>query len=146
MKKNILFLAVITVIIVVIFLLKQFLTTFSGDFSKAAREGKGTESIQIQNVIPNQKITSPLLIKGVARGSWFFEAVFPIRLVAEDGTLLTSGIAKADSDWKTNAFVPFHAQLIFTSLGHTSGVVEFQKDNPSGLTQTNDEFTIPVTF
>lgn len=129
-----------------VFLMKQFLPTLSNDFSQATKEGKGTESIQIQNIIPQQKIASPVLIKGVARGSWFFEAVFPVRLVAEDGTLLASGIAKADDNWQVDSFVPFHAQLIFTSIGHTSGVIEFHKNNLSNSLQKDDEFTIPVTF
>ncbi|HXK32321.1 MAG TPA: hypothetical protein VJ378_02535, partial [Candidatus Paceibacterota bacterium] len=36
--------------------------------------------IKIENVRPNQIISSPLSIKGEARGNWFFEASFPIRL------------------------------------------------------------------
>ena len=147
MKKNILFLLGVIFIALIIFLGRHFLSSsFSGDFFSGANEWKGNDLIQIQNISPNQKITSPLLINGVARGSWFFEAVFPVKIVAEDGTLIASGIAKADADWKTDVFVPFHVQLIFTSIGHTSGNIVFQKDNPSGISQNDREFTISVNF
>ncbi len=143
MKKRIIFFIIIFAVLIV-FLAKQF-GNFSSDFSKGIKEGKGTESIRIQNLSPHNTIASPLIIKGVARGSWFFEATFPVKLVAEDGTLLASGIAKADGDWKTDAFIPFHSQLIFTSIGHTGGIITFERGNNFG-NEKNRGFNIPVSF
>ena len=42
---------------------------------------------------PNQTIQSPLIVKGEARGFWFFEASFPIKLLDDNGEFIAQGIA-----------------------------------------------------
>ncbi|HAH04101.1 TPA: hypothetical protein DCL28_00895, partial [Candidatus Komeilibacteria bacterium] len=44
---------------------------------------------------PNQKISSPLTISGRARGSWFFEASFPVKLTDASGQIISQGLAVA---------------------------------------------------
>lgn len=89
-------------------------------------------------------VESPLLIKGRARGTWFFEASFPIKLVDGNGNLLGSTIATAETDWMTTEFVPFTANLTFTLPSTTTGMLIFEKDNPSGLPEHAAEFRMPV--
>ncbi len=89
-------------------------------------------------------VESPLLIKGRARGTWFFEASFPIKLVDGNGNLLGSTIATAETDWMTTEFVPFTANLTFTLPSTTTGVLIFEKDNPSGLPEYAAEFRMPI--
>lgn len=96
---------------------------------------------------PNQVVTSPLIITGEARGSWFFEASFPIVLNNWDGLMIAQGIAQAKSDWMTTEFVPFEATLTFTvdnNASSNSGTLILRKDNPSGLPQNDDALTVPV--
>ncbi len=102
--------------------------------------------IQIANLQSNQAIESPLMIEGQARGYWFFEASFPIKLFDENNNLLGSTVAQAQSDWMTENFVPFRATLEFSPSTTEKGQLILEKDNPSGLPENNDELKIPVTF
>lgn|SRR3989338_3611648 len=47
---------------------------------------------------PNEKIFSPLTVSGRAKGTWFFEASFPVKLVDEFGNLISQGLAWAKND------------------------------------------------
>lgn len=51
--------------------------------------------ITISSPRPNQTISSPLNISGKARGTWFFEASFPIKLVGENGKTIAQTAAQA---------------------------------------------------
>ena len=102
--------------------------------------------ISVENPRPNQIIISPLFIKGEARGSWFFEASFPIRLYDESGEEIALTVTQAKSDWMTEDFVPFEAVLEFTTPDTKSGILIFEKDNPSGLLELGDELRIPIKF
>jgi len=105
--------------------------------------------IQLSNPRPNQVIKSPLVVTGVARGSWFFEASFPVFLVNWDGLIIAQGIAQAKSDWMTTGFVPFEAILTFVvdkDVYSTRGALILKKDNPSGLPEHDDALEIPIVF
>lgn len=90
------------------------------------------------------EVTSPLLIKGSARGTWYFEASFPIKLYDEHGTLIAQHYATAQSDWMTTEFVPFESTLEFSISSSQQGTLVLEKDNPSGLPEHADEIRIPV--
>ncbi len=96
---------------------------------------------------PNQIIDSPLVITGEARGSWYFEASFPIVLTNWDGLIIAEGVAMAKGDWMTNEFVPFEATLTFTmdnnAYSNKASLI-LQKDNPSGLPENDDALEIPI--
>ncbi|MFH1457323.1 MAG: Gmad2 immunoglobulin-like domain-containing protein [Patescibacteria group bacterium] len=97
----------------------------------------------------NEIITSPLLITGKARGNWFFEASFPIVLVDWDGRIIATAIAEAQSDWMTEDFVEFKAELNFNNPDisvSNRGALILKKDNPSGLPENDDALEIPIKF
>lgn len=102
--------------------------------------------IRVVSPQPNEVVTSPLVVEGEARGTWFFEGNFPVRLVNGSGDELALGIAIAQGEWMTEAFVPFSVELQFRSPGRKSGTLILQKDNPSGLPEYEDELRIPVRF
>lgn len=113
--------------------------------------------IRLEFPRPNQIISSPLSIKGEARGNWFFEASFPVVLVNWDGLIIAQGIATAKSDpdandgagWMTTNFVPFEATLKFTADKNAysnRGSLILRKDNPSGLPEHDDVLEIPVVI
>lgn len=110
------------------------------------RENSKDDLIKVFLPAINQVIKNPLLIEGEARGIWYFEASFPIRLVDANGNVLGFAIAQAQSDWMTENFVPFKAQLAFATSSTENGVLILEKDNPSGLSQNNDKLQIPVRF
>ncbi|HUT96219.1 MAG TPA: Gmad2 immunoglobulin-like domain-containing protein [Candidatus Paceibacterota bacterium] len=112
------------------------------DFALCPKE----DLIQVESPQANDTIASPLVIKGIARGFWFFEASFPIRLYNDNRELLATAIAQAQDDWMTEEFVPFTAELKFESPKTEKGTLVLEKDNPSGLPENADELRIPVVF
>lgn len=90
--------------------------------------------------------SSPLVITGKARGTWFFEGDFPVKLFDGTGNLLTAVPAQAQDEWMTEDFVPFKAELEFELPLTDTGILVLEKDNPSGLPEHADEFQIPVRF
>lgn len=95
---------------------------------------------------PNQIITSPLAVTGEARGPWYFEASFPVKLLDANGNLLAETHAQAQGEWMTEDFVPFTATLKFRKPVTSTGTLVFTKDNPSGEPQHDDLRRIPVRF
>lgn len=102
--------------------------------------------IIITNLQQNQIINSPLKIEGRARGSWFFEAVFPVKLLDGGGKQIAEAQAQAVGDWMTEDFVSFNVSLDFAAPETDSGGLLFQNDNPSGLPENSKEFRLPVRF
>lgn len=106
----------------------------------------GNELIRVTSPRPRALVSSPLIISGQARGNWFFEASFPIRLEDTNGKTIAEGHAEAQSDWMTTEFVPFSATLTFVMPGTRSGNLVLMKDNPSGLPEHDDKIVVPVRF
>lgn len=95
---------------------------------------------------PNTEVVNPIIVRGKARGNWFFEASFPIRLIDENGNELGRAIAQAEGEWMTTEFVPFTTNLNFSTLQTKKGKLILEKDNPSGMSENSDELIIPVFF
>lgn len=105
--------------------------------------------IRVTSPLPNQQIQSPLVVTGEARGSWFFEASFPVVLTDWDGKIIAQGVAQAEGEWMTNNFVPFKATIPFAvdpNVYINRGSLILRKDNPSGLPQNDNALEIPITF
>ncbi len=102
--------------------------------------------IRVTSVSSNQIVTSPLTIEGTARGYWYFEASFPVELLDGNGKRLAQGPATARTDWMTEEFVPFSITLTFARPVTATGTLILHKDNPSGLSEKDDELRIPVRF
>ena len=95
------------------------------------------DQIKVTTPIPNQIVESPLIIEGEARGTWFFEATFPVKLLDANGDVIATNIAQAQDDWMTEDFVPFKAQIEFEKPATDTGVLILEKDNPSGLSEND---------
>lgn len=102
--------------------------------------------ITVSAPISNSTVTSPLSIIGEARGSWYFEASFPIELRDANGVVLTQTAAKASGDWMSTDYVPFTATLTFTMPSTATGTLILKKDNPSGDPARDEQLEIPVQF
>jgi len=106
-----------------------------------------TENVKIDNLESDQIISFPLIIEGQARGSWYFEASFPVKLLDKDGKELAVAIAQAQADWMTTDFVPFKAVIELSSLPESSGgTLVLQKDNPSGLPENDEKIAMSIRF
>lgn len=107
---------------------------------------KYADKISVNSPARRSQISSPLIISGNARGTWFFEASFPVRLEDANGTTIASGTAQAEGDWMTEDFVPFKATLNFVKPSTATALLILIKDNPSGLPEHDDQFSVPVSF
>ncbi len=130
-----------------------------GVYVKVEQSGPVLEDNSQSNLIhvtypaPNDGIKSPIVVKGEARGNWYFEATFPIVIVDWDGKIIGQGQARATSDWMTTNFVPFEGTITFTKPAdikagtvNEHGAVIFKKDNPSGDPAKEAAVEIPVVF
>ncbi|MEK7067027.1 MAG: GerMN domain-containing protein [Patescibacteria group bacterium] len=120
-------------------------TPIGGILDKVVPAGK-EDLIEVDSPLPNQEIESPLLVTGQARGYWFFEASFPVKLLDGNGKEIAVKPAEAQEEWMTEEFVPFKSTLEFKIPGTDFGTLVLEKDNPSGLPEKADELRVPVRF
>ncbi|MDA1337529.1 MAG: Gmad2 immunoglobulin-like domain-containing protein [bacterium] len=102
--------------------------------------------IRVTSPISGSLIKSPVLIKGIARGYWFFEGDFLVKVLDGAGEELGIGIAQATEEWMTTEFVPFAVTITFTEPSTKEGTIVLYRDNPSGLPEFDDELLVPVHF
>jgi len=106
----------------------------------------GNSDVKIFSLKSGQKISSPLTVEGEAKGTYFFEASFPIKILDESGNVLGTSFVQAQSDWMTESFVPFKGIITYSSKTGGKGFLVFAKDNPSGLPEYDKEFKLPVVL
>ncbi len=102
--------------------------------------------IVLSSPLPNETVISPLIVSGTARGTWYFEASFPVRLLDGNGNEIAVEPAQAQGDWMTEDYVPFSVVLEFDQPSTPNGTLVLQKDNPSGLPEYDQSLSIPVLF
>lgn len=101
--------------------------------------------IEIEAPAAGARVTSPLLASGTADNSWYFEAVFPARLVGDDGELIAEAPAIAHSDWTTPGPVRFNVEMTFSVDAETPATLVLSEDMPSG-DPPEREVRIPVVL
>jgi len=109
------------------------------------------EAMVLTEPLSGTTVTSPLLIRGKARGTWFFEGSFPVVLTDWDGRIIAEHYVTAQSDWMTEDWVPFEGELSFEmpqDVGDFSsrGALILRKDNPSGLPEHDDARELTIFF
>jgi hypothetical protein len=100
--------------------------------------------IRVRSPKPNALVRSPLHITGEARGSWYFEATFPVAIFDGQRVELARHYATAQGEWMTDDFVPFEADLVFSTGGAREGTLVLYKANPSGGLDQEDQLLVPV--
>lgn len=98
----------------------------------------------VYSPLKNTEVTFPLTITGEARGTWYFEASFPVKIVDSANNIIAQTPAQAQGDWMTENFVPFTATLSGAATQRTEATLILQKDNPSGLPQNDESVSIPI--
>jgi hypothetical protein len=111
-----------------------------------AQEQPYADQITVSTPSADAVVTSPLRIEGMARGPWYFEASFPVRLLDANGAEIAVHHAEAQGEWMTEEFVPFVADLEFSEPVTDTGTLVLQNDNPSGMPEHAKEIRIPVRF
>lgn len=97
------------------------------------KSNKNTLPISIISPEVLQEIKSPVYISGEAKGTWFFEASFPVQITDQDGKVLGQGPVTAKTDWMTEKMVAFEGTIPFEKGVAKNGFVVFTPDDPSGL-------------
>lgn len=110
----------------------------------AFSRGREQRSIVVDSPAPYDVIQHPFFFSGSARGRWFFEASFPVRVEDANGVVLGRGIATATGDWMTDDLVPFSGTIELDPLTTEIGTVIFERDNPSGLSENEMKLEVPV--
>ncbi len=98
--------------------------------------------VRIANV--NEGVLSPLEIKGEARGDWFVNGAFQVRLIDILGKEIATTTAKVEGDFGPDDFVPFTAVSIFASSAPERAVLVFEKGNPTGGAPEGERLILPV--
>ena len=96
-------------------------TAFAGGAAIAANpsfqySNASKDDIFITSPEPGDSMTTTIFIQGYARGLWYDEAVFPVEIQNGSGTVIGSAQGKAQSEWTTENFVPFTAEIDLKAL------------------------------
>lgn len=107
-----------------------------------------TEALPIEVTFPQpgDMLNGQVTITGKARGTWYFEASFPVILLDANGNQILALPVQADGEWMTTDWVPFHTEITIPQDIGVTGTLVLKKDNPSGLPEHEAEIRIPVRF
>lgn len=112
----------------------------------SVNEAEKLDIIRVSAPRPNQRVESPLVVEGEARGSWFFEGSFVVFLLNREGNVIASATAEAQREGIPEDFVPFRAVLEFRKPSTQVGLLLLQKEESAGLPEDDDELFIPLIF
>ena len=102
-----------------------------------------SDLIHVISPTPGATVLSPVTVTGEARGTWYFEASFPLSVENSKGDILARSPAEAQSDWMTEKFVPFIGRVdVGSYIG--DAVLVIRNDNPSGLPENEKELRVPI--
>jgi hypothetical protein len=100
--------------------------------------------VKVELPSPGAVVGKNFSVIGTARGTWFFEASFPVQVLDKNGKLLVSGPAQAQSDWMTENFVPFKIDIKIPGNYTGPATLVLKKDNPSGLPEHDASISFPI--
>ncbi|MDO8592815.1 MAG: GerMN domain-containing protein [bacterium] len=133
--------------LIIIFLLIIFAGAWAYfNSKKISQPPSAPAEIIVDSPRPNQTVASPFLLKGKARGNWYFEASFPVRLLDDRDKELLVVPVQAKGDWMTADYVPFEQLVAYHISATTSAVLVLQNDNPSGLPELAKEIRVTLTL
>jgi len=109
--------------------------------------------ITISSPVAGARLSSPLVVEGVAINNWMFEGVFPAEL-AVDGQVIAQAPAQqqAPDNWTNPGPVRFKAELTFTVTEEKNAVLILREDSPRPVSPDSDvagparTVRIPVTL
>ena len=111
----------------------------------ATYTGASEDDIVVTSPAAGGEVQGTLHLTGEARGHWYFEASFPVEVLAADGSSLVEAPVSADGDWMTVDFVPFSADIDLSGYEGDATVV-LHRDNPSGVADFDASVSIPITI
>jgi hypothetical protein len=104
------------------------------------------DMITVDLPFPGAVTGKDFIIKGQARGTWFFEGSFPVVVLDKDGKVLFAGIATSSESWMTTNFIPFSSSVKVPVSYIGKATVILKKDNPSGEASRDASISFPITI
>ncbi|RJR12612.1 hypothetical protein C4585_03295 [Candidatus Parcubacteria bacterium] len=104
-----------------------------------------SENINVSSPLPNASVAKTIIVRGEARGTWYFEASFPLEVLDKDGNSIAMSYATAQGEWMTTEFVPFEGEILVQNYSGPATLV-LHKDNPSGLPEHDDSVSLPIVI
>lgn len=95
---------------------------------------------------PGDVTGKEVTVMGKARGTWYFEASFPVEILDKNGNRLAIAPAQAQGEWMTENFVPFSVSVTVPESYIGPATVVLHKDNPSGLPENDASVSFPITI
>jgi len=115
-------------------------------FLNEPQVGEKSDLIILDEPKSGDIVESPFTISGKARGYWYFEASFPVEVVAETGEQLVIVPVQADGEWMTEEFVPFQASISIQHPYSGPARLILHRDNPSGLPENDASLSVPIVI
>lgn len=111
---------------------------------QAIYQNTSSDLIVVTSPLPGATIPATFTVTGQARGSWYFEASFPLEVVSATGEQLVRMPVQAEGEWMTTNFVPFSAQVTLPTTYKGAAILILHNDNPSGLPENEKSISIPI--
>lgn len=148
--KNILYIIVVIVVIALVVWFGFFRTVESPvieiETPKITYINATSDNIRVELPFPDAVVGKAFSVIGQARGTWFFEASFPIEVLDKDGNILATGIAQAQDEWMTEDFVPFKTDIAVPDSYIGPATLVLKKDNPSDIRQYDASISFPINI
>lgn len=117
-----------------------------GVLTKGIYKNASTDMIRVDTPFPGAVTGKEFSVIGQARGTWFFEASFPVEVLDKDGKRLAQGVAQAQGEWMTTDFVAFKADIKVPQSYIGSATLVLHKDNPSDDRKLDASVSFPFTI
>lgn len=95
---------------------------------------------------PGAVVGKSFSVIGMARGTWFFEASFPVEVIDKNGKTLAKGFAQAEGEWMTENFVLYKGDIKVPDTYIGPATLVLRKDNASGLPEHDASISFPITI
>lgn len=102
--------------------------------------------IMVEQPVAGASVSRSFALTGSARGSWYFEASFPIEVVDENGNQIFKSYVQAQGEWMTEEFVPFAASITIPGDYRGPARLILHSDNASGLPEHDKSVSIPIVM
>lgn len=102
---------------------------------KPAADGEVT----VKTPLAGARVTSPLIVEGVAINNWFFEGQFVAELVFEGEVIVQApAMQTGDTNWTDPGPVNFKAELVFDVTKEQNAELILSEDMPDFIDEAND--------
>ncbi len=130
-------------------LCKQLTTICVEEEKEPEEESEKGDTIYLEEVKSGDVLSVEDEILGRAPSNWYFEGTFPVRIFNQQGEEIAVLFAVATQEWTQEGYVPFSLELhsnLIDLKEESVVVIQFEKDNPSGLEENADYLKITVTL